>query len=329
MDVCTIIWLGKKDTQQQKNVGIIVMVLTIGTDCSGIEAPIAALEKLKKPFQHRWSCDNDPFVKDSITANYKPEIFFDDIKKRNHAKLPKVDLYVCGFPCQPFSHQGKKYGMKDARANIMLECISVIKAVKPKVFILENVKTFETIEDGAPYKYLISALNSIGIYNIHHDVYNTKDYGLPQHRERIYFVGIQKSCQITPFYKAPKQPCKKLESILQDVSTHNMPPKMNANKVINRLKIDTKKNYVVSCAGFGTAMLGCCPTITCTTPMYMTKYKRYLNVKELMQLQGFSPRFKTVVSTRQLRKQIGNAMSVNVLCAILNVIFETTCLVKS
>jgi DNA (cytosine-5)-methyltransferase 1 len=135
-------------------------------------------------------------------ANYPPEIMYEDITERDHSQLPDVDIYVCGFPCQSFSSMGKKKGTKDTRSNIMLHCIEVIREKQPPVFILENVKNFKFIEKGAPFNYLISSLESIGIYNIHADVYNTRDYGIPQNRERIYIIGIKHDVQISDFYKA-------------------------------------------------------------------------------------------------------------------------------
>lgn len=85
--------------------------LRIGTDCSGIEAPIEALKQMRIPFEHVWSCEIDPYARKSIEANYKPNILYEDIFKRNHNTLPDIDIYVCGFPCQPFSMARKRKGI--------------------------------------------------------------------------------------------------------------------------------------------------------------------------------------------------------------------------
>ena len=131
-------------------------MITIGTDCSGIEAPIEALKQLGIPFQHRWACEIDRYARQSILANNQPEIMYEDITKRDHSQLPDVDLYVCGFPCQSFSLMGKKKGTQDPRSNIMLHCIDVIKTKRPPIFILENVKNFKFIEKGKPFNYLLN-----------------------------------------------------------------------------------------------------------------------------------------------------------------------------
>ena len=84
-------------------------MLRIGTDCSGIEAPIEALKQLGIPFEHKWACEIDRFARRSILANYQPEIIYEDITKRDHSELPDIDIYVCGFPCQSF--RVFEYGM--------------------------------------------------------------------------------------------------------------------------------------------------------------------------------------------------------------------------
>lgn len=108
-------------------------MITIGTDCSGIEAPIQALKQLGIPFQHKWSCEIDKFARQSILANYQPEILYEDITKRDHSQLPDVDIYVCGFPCQSFSLMGKKLGTNDPRSNIMLSKLSNLLYLSSKM----------------------------------------------------------------------------------------------------------------------------------------------------------------------------------------------------
>ena len=102
-------------------------MLRIGTDCSGIEAPIQALLQMNIPFEHSFTCEKNEYALKSIKANYHPKKIYKDITKRKHSLLPDIDLYICGFPCQPFSLMGNKMGSQDSRSNIMYQCIKVIQ----------------------------------------------------------------------------------------------------------------------------------------------------------------------------------------------------------
>jgi DNA (cytosine-5)-methyltransferase 1 len=306
-------------------------MITIGTDCSGIEAPIEALKQLGIPFKHMWSCEINKFARTSILANHKPEILYEDITTRDHSQLPDVDVYVCGFPCQSFSLMGKKLGTQDPRSNIMMHCIDVIKKKQPLIFVLENVKNFKYIEKGKPFNYLLDALyknvDETGetIYNIYWDIYNTKDYGIPQNRERIYIIGIKKDIQIKDFVKPDPIEMKPLGDFIIDKTIVN---NTNISKTISlKLKrINFEKNYILCCDGISPPMKGCCPTLTYSGCKYMyhSTYNRYLSIQECLLLQGFPIDFKNVVGDVKLCNQIGNSMSVNVLTAIFKEILSCT-----
>jgi site-specific DNA-cytosine methylase len=111
---------------------------------------------------------------------------------------------------------------------------------------------------------------------------------------------------------------KPLEDYLEDLSTHtdNITNK-NITKIVERHSLDLTKNYVISCAGFGNAMLDKTPTITKEGRYYLTKYNRYLTPREKLNLMGFPSDFKQVVSDNQLGKQAGNSIQVDCLCAIV------------
>jgi DNA (cytosine-5)-methyltransferase 1 len=310
-------------------------MITIGTDCSGIEAPIEALKQLGISFQHKWSCEIDKFARKSILANYHPETLYEDITKRDHSQLPDVDIYVCGFPCQSFSLIGKKLGTNDPRGNIMLHCIQVIKAKQPPIFILENVKNFKFIQKGKPFKYLINELRSIideqgdQIYNVYPDIYNTKDYGIPQNRERIYIIGIKCDIQIEGFVKPQLLPMRPLDDFIIDKNVYNiqlMPYTFDKINQFykNKINILKKSNYVISRTKYVTIMNNISPTIITNPTHYLAKYKRYMTPTECLLLQGFTNTFKQVVTNTQIIKQTGNTMSVNVLKTILQRIFTST-----
>ena len=306
-------------------------MITIGTDCSGIEAPIEALKQLGIQFEHKWACEIDKFARQSILANYHPEIIYKDITKRDHSTLPDVDIYVCGFPCQSFSLMGKKRGTKDKRSNIMLHCIDVIKQKTPLIFILENVKNFKYIEGGTPYNHLLTELSSIKnedgshTYNLYPDIYNTKDYGIPQNRERIYIIGIQKDIQLDNFVKPHVLPLQPIEDYLLDKTINQCTAKSKV--LLDKLSKSNLENVILTPFTFCSPPKSICPTLTTQCArFYWSKYKRTLDYKECLLLQGFQTSFIKVVSDHQMFRQIGNSMSVNVLKAILRELFTITLL---
>lgn len=302
-------------------------MLKIGTDCSGIEAPIEALLQMGIPFDHVFACDADRFVRESIKANYTPGILYEDILTRDHSQLPDIDMYVCGFPCQSFSLLGKKLGTSDPRGGIKEQCVRVIEIKQPKIFILENVKNFKFIEKGVPFKELITTLESLGSsgYYIYADIYNTKDYGIPQNRERIYIIGIRKDIQKEPYQVPEKIQMQPLEEFIIDNNLPKINPSPSLQRNINKIPHnDLTSNYIVI-YGYYFPMKNICPTITTHCKYYYyTKFQRYLTIKECLSLQGFRTNFKKVVSDIQMYKQVGNSMSPNVLKRIMGNIFKVS-----
>lgn len=313
--------------------------LTIGTDCSGTEAPIQALQLLNIKYDHIFSSDNDKFVKQNIKFNFKPRIFFDDIKIRDHSLLPKLDIYVCGFPCQSFSSLGKRLGFDDKiKGTIFFDCFNTIKSTTPTVFILENVKGLINHDKGNTFRTILDCLFSLGNYNIYYKILNTKNYGIPQNRERIYIVGIDKQHDNGFKYPEPIPLKNNIIDLLdneQQISDSNrrpLTPHMNdvLNELVNIGKIkDLTKPWIVnlnvSSARRTTPMLNLSPTLLAgngSCIFYLTSHHRYLTPTEYMKLQGFNPKFISIVGNKETYKQAGNAMSVNVLYHLFNNIFK-------
>lgn len=294
--------------------------LRVGTDCSGIEAPIQALIKLKIPFTHVFSSEIDKYCIESIKANYSPEIIFGDILTRDTDSLPDIDLYVCGFPCQPFSMLGSRKGIKDNRGTVFESCLQVIKEKEPSYFILENVHGILSIDKGKTFKNIISSLESLGLYKIFWKVLNTSDYGIPQNRKRVFIVGTKKDFA----WPSPIPLKKPLKSFVDttDTSKNDIAPRAIKSDLLNRIPedsvfIDLSTQGRTSFPSSGTIA----PCIMRKSDFYCVPQGRRANIKELLALQGFPSKgpkgFKQVVSDTQIKRQIGNSMSVNVLSSIL------------
>jgi DNA (cytosine-5)-methyltransferase 1 len=307
-------------------------ILRVGTDCSGIEAPIQALRQLGIPFKHVFSSEIDKYCIKSIKANYYPEIIFGDpdgpfkdgdITKRKIEDVPDIDLYVCGFPCQPFSQAGKKKGFDDKRGNVFWSCLEVIERKQPKYFILENVlgllshdKKNKKDKYGNTWNTIWSSLSELEKYGyvVKWKVLNTRDYGIPQNRRRVFMVGCKGKDFDWP------NPIK-IENINNYINYSNVKiDNMNniCKKVINKIKNNTLIiNYMYNYNNYpnGEKYIPCITASTNT--FWCIPLHRHLNTYELLNFQGFSINFIQTVSDTQIKKQIGNSISVNVLKYII------------
>ena len=120
-----------------------------------------------------------------------------DILAVGEDEIPDGDILTAGFPCQPFSNAGNRKGVHDSRGMLYKECLRIIKKKMPKVIVFENVKGLLSTKyiDGRNLAEVIvedlSTMNGIG-YNVVHQLVNASDYGVPQNRQRVLFVGVRK-----------------------------------------------------------------------------------------------------------------------------------------
>ncbi len=167
--------------------------IRLATMFSGIGAIEFALKRLKLKTNIIFASDNDKFVKQSYFANYKidDKNWYDDVHDINGEKYQgKIDLLVGGSPCQSFSMVGKRRGLEDTRGTLFYEFARVVKESQPKVFIYENVKGLINHDKGKTFEIIKATFDELG-YRYYYKVLNAKDYGMPQHRERIFVVGFK------------------------------------------------------------------------------------------------------------------------------------------
>lgn len=113
---------------------------------------------------------------------------FGDATKIKADELPDFDLLVGGFPCQAFSIAGKRHGFEDTRGTLFFDIARILKAKRPRNFVLENVKGLLSHGGGRTFKIIITTLTELG-YCVEWQVLNAKDFGVPQNRERVFIVG--------------------------------------------------------------------------------------------------------------------------------------------
>ena len=136
------------------------------------------------------ACDIDKYCRQVYKMNYGMELE-PDVKKLNPDTMPDFDILCGGFPCQAFSNAGKKKTFEDNRGLLFDEIIRIVKVKKPRFIFLENVKHILKVDNGKVINYILDKLDKTG-YNVQYFKMSPHEYGIPQQRERIYFVCIRK-----------------------------------------------------------------------------------------------------------------------------------------
>jgi len=324
--------------------------IKIGTDCSGMEAPIQAIRNLEVEFDHTFSCDVNGHARATIEANFPHGLMYHDLTKRDNKNAPKVDIYVAGFPCQPFSSAGLQQGFKDTRGRgeIFFYVLDYLATQKPRVFILENVSGLVTLEKGTYMKAILKELEKLGEYNIQWKILDTKQQGVPHSRRRWYCVGIHKDFDDGSFEFPEPIKCPSIELFLEprdpELAATGMPPtsqKTATKNVRAALQKEAragfkplKEAFIVDCdssAGRSKSVRGICPCITVGRGggHWITNRGRRSTKEEMMRLQGMNPAtFKVAVSEAQLGRQLGNTMSVNTFERLLTRVLPAAQLVR-
>lgn len=178
----------------------------IATAFSGIGSPEMALQQLGVKHEIVFACDIDKPATKSYMANYPitEDKWYNDIRTLDATKYRgMVDLFVGGVCCQPWSKSGKLEGWEDPRAKLFKDFVRVICQCQPKVWIFENVDNIvcatNTIDDEEvrSWPFLLNQMTDMfkeyGLnYDLHWNILNASDYGIPQHRERLFCIGFLK-----------------------------------------------------------------------------------------------------------------------------------------
>jgi DNA (cytosine-5)-methyltransferase 1 len=202
-------------------------MLKLATVFSGIGAIEHALQRMNLKYEIVFACDIDKFVKQSYFANYDitEDNWYDDIRDLDGKKYKnKVDLFVGGSPCQSFSLVGKRKGLEDARGQLIFEFCRLVKEIQPKMFIYENVKGILNHDNGKTWDIIKNEFKKLG-YNFTYKVMNSKNYGIPQNRERLFLVAF-KDKKIK--FEFPQE--MKLKITMQDLLEDNPNSKYYLNK---------------------------------------------------------------------------------------------------
>ena len=295
-------------------------------------------------FTSEWDKD----AQKTYRANFG-EVPFGDITKEETKKfIPDgFDVLCAGFPCQAFSIAGKRGGFEDTRGTLFFDVAEIIKRKKPKAIFLENVKGLRNHNGGKTLATILNVLrNDLDYFVPEPQIVNAKDFGVPQHRERIYIVGFRKDLGITDF-EYPKPLKKKVK--FADVKEKKVPAtKYFLSTQYVQTLINHKERHESKGNGFGYAIIpddGIANAIvvggmgrernlvydhritdfTPTTHIKGTVNRegiRKMTPREWARLQGFPDKYVIPVADASAYKQFGNSVAVPAIQATANKVLE-------
>jgi len=257
-----------------------------------------------------FSCEIDKQARKTYLINFKEkylsnlDLFPEDIWNVDVNKIPDFDILCAGFPCQPFSQAGNKKGFRDYRnGNLFFSIEKILKIKKPKAFILENVSHLKNHDNGRTFETISQSLLNLN-YTFNYEILRASDFGLPQHRPRVYMVGFYR-----PFIK------KKNDNI-----DFSFPKKIKLKKTMSDIfggfcskdlygKEERKIGFTLRVGG---SRSGIFDRRNWDTYIVNKKIIR-INPKHGLEMMGFPKNFVFPVSDNQAMKQLGNSVAVNVI----------------
>ena len=268
-----------------------------------------------------FSSEIDKYAQQTYTLNYQ-EVPFGDITKIDEKDIPKHDIILAGFPCQAFSVAGQRKGFEDTRGTLFFDIVRIAKYHKPKVLFLENVKGFVGHDKGRTFEVIKTTLEDMG-YTVFYKVLNTKDFNIPQNRERIYIVAFLDNIKEFHFPDGIEI-TKSIHDFLEDEVEEKF--YYNGKPLFEKIKDDvTNKNTLYQWRRHYVRenKNNVCPTLTANmgtgghnVPILKdNKGIRKLTPTECIGLQGFNTNFKfpKELALSHQYKQAGNSVTVKVI----------------
>lgn len=277
-----------------------------------------------------WANDFDKFAVQTYKANFGDHIVLGDINEIPLEDIPDCDVLIGGFPCQPFSMMGLQKGFEDTRGTLFFRIAEIIndkiqKGKKPKVIILENVRSLTTHRNGETYKEIYRVLHNVLGYHVFREILNSADFGVPQTRNRTYIVCFADE---SINYEFPKP--QKLHKTLQELLEHDVESKYYlSDRILPTILSNGTGGYQAKSEIDLKIARPLCATMAkmhrACQDNYVTQNGRIrrLTPRECARLQGFEDSFVIPVSDCQAYKQFGNAVTVNVSKAVARSVKDT------
>lgn len=266
----------------------------------------------------------DKFAIKSYQHNFKENNEIKNIYDINEKEIPDFDIALAGFPCQPFSKAGKELGFEDERGNLFFEIARILEEKKPSIVFLENVSRLKTHDNGDTFKVIVNKLESIG-YKVYSKILNSKNFGLPQNRERIFFV-----CFLDHSINFDFPTGKNIKTKMSDILSEKVNDKYTLSDKMWTSMVSRKERNKKAGKGFGYRLFNHESLYGSTISArygkdgsevlieQKDKNPRRLTPEEALKYQGFPKEFEIIVSDTQAYKQFGNSVSVPVIKEIFD-----------
>lgn len=179
----------------------------------------------------------DKYCSELLSKRFPNIPNFGDATKINPGELPDFDMLCGGFPCQAFSIAGRRKGFEDTRGTLFFEVARIIEAKRPKIIFLENVKGLLNHNKGETFKVIIQTISELG-YDVQWMVLNSKFFGVPQNRERVFIIGSlrgEPKPEILPF----REVCEKIIELQGQQAI--------SNTIKARHTADANGSYITEC----------------------------------------------------------------------------------
>jgi DNA (cytosine-5)-methyltransferase 1 len=296
-------------------------IISLFAGCGGLDLGFTGgFESLgrkytKRNFEIAWANDIDESACETFRKYFKHDIVCGDIDKILSGKhvqeffdnpMPeKIDIVLGGFPCQDFSHAGKRKGFNSKRGLLYKSMAEVIKRTKPLLFIAENVRGLLTMNEGKAIETIVKDFEKLG-YHVAYKLLRAADFGVPQTRERVIIVGTRKDK--LPIFEHPKPILNEKSWVSLKEAIGDL-EKVDEGKSPNHFWSKAKKNK-----GQGNSTVSADkPGPTMRTEHhgnieYHWNGKRRLSAREAARIQTFPDDFIFYPSTSGAYKQIGNAV---------------------
>jgi len=275
-----------------------------------------------------FSSEWDKESQKTYEANFG-EVPFGDITKISVKEIPSFDVLLAGFPCQPFSTIGQRAGFKhETQGTLFYDVLRIISAKRPAAFLLENVKGLVSHDKGKTFETIKKSLTKEG-YELHFQILDSSDYGVPQVRKRIYIVGFDKSKFKGDIDFSWPVPMKKKVGIGKFVEKNivDRPISKHLQKsYIFKIDdgrpeiIDQKSDFPVKTL---VATYHKIQRLTGTFVADGPTGLRLLSTSECKAIMGFPKSFKIPVSRTQMYRQMGNSVAVPVVRLVASQLVET------